>query len=83
MKPLETYISDNGKFKGTKEEVKKYEEELARKEKLAKEKQDRLDEIAEAEQKLKDLEDKYYKDYPNDRYYGIELDDVFKRLFNL
>lgn len=83
MKPLETYISDNGKFKGTKEEVKKYEEELVRKEKLAEEKQERLDKITEAEKRLWDLREKYYNDYPNDKYYGLELDDIFKKLFNL
>ncbi len=83
MKPLEQYISDDEKFTGTKDEVDKYEKNIAEKARLAKEKQKRLNEIIELEEKLKELKRAYTKDYRECEYYGVDLDDTLKRMFGL
>lgn len=63
MKKTEIYISDDGKFTGTFDEVTKYEAKLEAKKKLAEEKEARYNEIMDKSREVDDLISKYISDY--------------------
>lgn len=73
MKEVKSYVSDDGVFNGSYEEVMRYENDLAKRTALEKTKKERRKQINEKIDEVTGLIDGYYKDYKEFPFDDINL----------
>lgn len=83
MKEVKSYVSDDGVFSGSYEEVMRYEDELAKRNELKKTKKERRTKINDKIDELSAMIDGYYRDYKefpfdNLNLFPVKLADLFK-----